>query len=154
MSSTTAMSSTIAMSLAQQRFPGHACPQHCYPPPYRWGAKIYDAFIAGKGWKNFFHVLTVIGEKPSETDDIFAKYSDKIYNEVYNRTEGVVIQIAVATPVETVMSPDRKEFTVIILGPPGTRPTEKQRQIVADLLGLDIKEIMEVYPVDSDNYDF
>ena len=51
--------------------------------------------------------------------------------------------------MDTIYSPDREEFPVIMLGYANQTPTEKQKKIVGDLLGLDVECIITVFPVNA-----
>jgi len=115
-----------------------------------------------------------MGEEPPKGDKPFSStLSERIYCEVFNRTNGLIIERAVVswildvmcivsffpgslfstafkgTPVDTLNSPDREEFPVIMLGYANQTPTEEQKKVVGDLLGLDVESIITVFPVDA-----
>ncbi|KAF8967304.1 hypothetical protein BDZ97DRAFT_1756047 [Flammula alnicola] len=139
------------MSLAKQKYPGWGCPQDVYPPASHWPVQPYEAFPGGENWQHFFHVLTEIGEplpKPEGKKGFSGKFSEKVFNELFDRTNGLIVDRSMGTPVETVNSPDRPVFPVVILGLPTQTATDEQKRIVADLMGLKTSDIIKVYAVD------
>ena len=101
----------------------------------------------------FFHVLKAIGDEipePQEDEPLSSEFSEKIYNEIFNRTNRLIVKRVVvsrflylfvhildfisSTPfqgtlVDTLNSPDRKDFRVVILGPPTQTPAEEQQKL-------------------------
>jgi hypothetical protein len=64
-----------------------------------WPFQAYEALPAGERWENFFHVLAKIGITPPDLNKEFSPtFGDRVYNELYDRTNGLLINQALVSP--------------------------------------------------------
>ncbi|KIM47262.1 hypothetical protein M413DRAFT_23486 [Hebeloma cylindrosporum] len=135
------------MSLAKHRFPNWSYPQEALPSVSRWPWKLYEALPAGDGWCYFYNILALIGEPfpPTEGDDIFdISFTAKVFNEIYDRTGGLIVETAMGAVAESVDDVKSRQ-PIVVLGLPDEDPTDEQKRIVAELMGLMESDVIQVY---------
>ncbi|PPQ83733.1 hypothetical protein CVT25_006137 [Psilocybe cyanescens] len=70
---------------------------------------------------------------------------NEVFNLIYKRTEGLVVHRGLGYRADCLDRMNAERFPIIVLGFPDLPPTEKQKKIVTQMMGLKEEDLLKVY---------